>query len=129
MALLGLDTPKKVAVFFGYIFLWCWIRAYIYYSKTAADFPHYEHAAAVTAVGVCKLTLAVGFFLAADGSARDLVALWGRNWALCGKYLALAVLYAAYDNLSFTVLGLLSPYAYQVLMQLRLVATLSLIHI
>ena len=123
MALLGLDTPKKIAVFFGYIALWCWIRAYIYYSTHADDFPVYDRSAAVMLVGICKFVLAAGFFLSADGGFADFVNGWRNNIPLFGKYFVLAVLYAAFDNLTFATLALLSPYSYQVVMQLRLVVT------
>ena len=120
---LGLDTPKKVVIFVGYIFLWCWIRAYIYYSTHDEDFKPYDRAAVVTAVSVCKLTLAIGFFLVADGTASDLVRQCKENGSLFAKYMVLAMLYAAYDNLSLVGLSLLSPYSYQIIMQLRLVTT------
>jgi hypothetical protein len=121
--LLGLDTPRKAAIFFGYICLWCWIRAFVFYSTHAPSFPSYDRSAVVTTAGVCKLLLSVGLFLQADGSPPDLVRQWRRNCWLWGKYAVLAALYAAYDNLTFVALSLLSPYVYQVVMQLRLVAT------
>lgn len=124
MALLGLNTPRKVVVFFGYIVLWCWIRAYIYFSTHAGPgFPQYDRAAVVTTVSVCKLVLATGFFLATDGSLCDLARQTWANLQLFGKYFGLSILYAGYDNLTFAVLAMLSPFTYQVLMQLRLVVT------
>jgi drug/metabolite transporter (DMT)-like permease len=122
-AVLGLDTPRKVAIFFGYMVLGCWTRGYIYYSTHAEGFPPYDRAAVVTAVGCCKLALAAGFFLAVDGSAVDLARQWRAHTALFGKYFGLAVLYAVYDNLTFAALALLSPYTYQIVQQLRLVLT------
>ena len=65
----------------------------------------------------------MSLFVLHDGSLGDLVSTWKNNWGLFGNYIALAVTYAVYDNLTFAALGLLSPFTYQIVMQLRLVVT------
>ena len=72
MALLGLDTPLKRAIFGTYIGLWVSVHLLIYRSKRDGS-PPYNSTSAVLVTELVKLTLAIGMYLAHDGTLLQLV--------------------------------------------------------
>ena len=125
MALLGLDTPFQLGLFCSYIGLWALVSVLVHVSQRIGQ-PAYNPSTAVLFTEVVKLGLSIGFYLARDGSATDLVKSVRATSRTLGMYIVPGALYCVYNNLIFYNLSILDPGTYSVLMQLRIVATAAL---
>ena len=125
MALLGLDTPFQLGLFCSYIGLWALVSVLVHVSQRIGQ-PAYNPSTAVLFTEVVKLGLSIGFYLARDGSATDLVKSVRATSRTLAMYIVPGALYCVYNNLIFYNLSILDPGTYSVLMQLRIVATAAL---
>ena len=122
MALLGLDTPLKRAIFGTYIGLWVSVHLLIYRSKRDGS-PPYNSTSAVLVTELVKLTLAIGMYLAHDGTLLQLARATAAAMGLLLRYSVPALLYCVVNNLMFANLSYFDPGTYNVLSQLRIVLT------
>lgn len=122
MALLGLNTPLKIGIFFGYCGLWVASHLLVYGSRKAGA-PTYNATSAVLLTELTKLVLACGMYISTDGSFSQLVAASVANPLLLAKYFLPALLYCLYNNLIYINLATFDPGTYNVLMQFRIALT------
>ena len=125
MAVLGLDTLFKFSLFCLYIGLWTLVSILVHVSQHTSQ-PAYNSSTAVLFTEVIKLGISIVLYLARDGSTMDLVKSVCASSRTLALYAVPGALYCAYNNLLYYNLSVLDPGSYNMLMQLRIVATVAL---
>eukprot|EP00440_Ansanella_granifera_P001343 gb/GFBE01001446.1/.p1 GENE.gb/GFBE01001446.1/~~gb/GFBE01001446.1/.p1 ORF type:complete len:327 (+),score=59.05 gb/GFBE01001446.1/:1-981(+) len=120
--MLGLTTPLKKAIFATYVGLWTTSHLLVYSSQRAGA-PTYNATSVVLLTELAKLVMALGFYLAYDCTAADLVRVASGEAALLLRYAVPALLYALYNNLLYVNLASFDPGTYNVLIQLKIPLT------
>lgn len=120
--LLGLNSPLKIGIFFGYMFLWVSAHLLIYSSRLAGA-PAYNPTSVVLLTELAKYALALSLYLKNDGSFSEWLDITKANTTLLLKYFVPSLLYCFYNNLIYINLRTFDPGTYNVLMQLKIVLT------
>ena len=125
LAVLGLDTLFKLVLFCLYIGLWSLVSILVHVSQRTGQ-PVYNPSTAVLFTEVIKLGISIVFYLARDGNTMDLIKSVCASSRTLALYAVPGALYCAYNNLLYYNLSILDPGSYNMLMQLRIVATAAL---
>ncbi|CAE8703309.1 unnamed protein product [Polarella glacialis] len=117
--MLGLNVPLKQCIFGLYVGLWVASHLLVYSSQHAGA-PAYNATSVVLLTELTKLFLAVGLYLAQDGSAKTLLKTALGESQLLIRYAVPALLYCVYNNLVYVNLSSFDPGTYNVLMQMKI---------
>lgn len=118
-AFLGLDSPKKVLIFVGYILIWVLLYIYTHAVQSQGEL---NSRSVVLATAILKIMISIGMFVARETPSALCSGIW-EHIGLMKWYVVPAALYALYDNLTFVNLAYFSPGVYIVMMQFRTLIT------
>jgi hypothetical protein len=119
MALLGLDTWFKRALFFGYMSLWISQGILVHASRVNGSIT-YNFTTVALITEFVKLVISIGGYLGEDGNTVNTLCMnLASNTKIWLLYFIPALLYCVYNNLTFVNLEFFDPPTYFILSQFR----------